>query len=115
MTELPFDFLSALDEELARARDELARRVDRVEALAELRSLALTIAARERRAVSVSDVVSAGGGEQERARVRALMQRAALEEELDQAQEDELAAQLLEPEDGFLQAPDYDEETATWN
>ena len=57
------DFLDDLERELAAARRDLARRVDRVEALAELRSIALNVSSDVQRAVTAEDVFSSAKSE----------------------------------------------------
>ena len=89
---LPRDLFAELEAILREARAELAGRVDRVEALAELHALALPIAARERRAISIVDLYdSARGDEQERARLSALVRRGLGVEEADLVAEEEAA------------------------
>jgi hypothetical protein len=71
------DFLTWVDSELRTARDDLVDRVDRTTALAELRSLALAIANRAGAvAVTPDALVAAAEGEEEHARLVALIHRA---------------------------------------
>ena len=69
------DLLDLFDQALVDAREELARVVDRAEALAELRREALAVAARTRLPVS-AETLYADRGEEERARIAALIERA---------------------------------------
>jgi hypothetical protein len=69
------DFLDQVERELVRARRDLARRVDRVEALAALRSLALSVSADLQRAITAEDVFTQAKDERERARLQALTDR----------------------------------------
>lgn len=69
------DFLDWIEDELASARREAARHVDRAEALAVLRSRALPIAQRLRRPLTPDDVLASSRDERERAELRALADR----------------------------------------
>jgi hypothetical protein len=70
------DFLTWIEDELAKERDEAARHVDRAEALAELRSRALPAAQALRRPLTPEDVFASCKNEHERAELRALALRA---------------------------------------
>jgi hypothetical protein len=70
------DFLTWIEDELDRERDEAARHIDRADALAELRSRALPVAASLRRPLTPEDVFSSAQNEHERAEIRALALRA---------------------------------------
>ncbi len=71
------DFLTWVDDELRTARADLAERVDRTTALAELRSLALAIANRAGAvAVTPDGLVESTETEEEHARLMALIHRA---------------------------------------
>jgi hypothetical protein len=71
------DFLTWVDDELRTARADLANRVDRTTALAELRSLALEVANRIGAvAVTPDALVAATEGEEEHARLVGLIHRA---------------------------------------
>lgn len=68
--------LDWLDEELAGAREALARQVDRTTALAEFRSLALAIANRAGvHAMTADRLFSAAADEEEAAQLKALANR----------------------------------------
>ena len=74
------DFLDMLERELLPSRRDLAQRIDRVEALAQLRSHALSVSADLQRAISVDDVFSSAKDERERAFLKSLANRIAGEE-----------------------------------
>jgi hypothetical protein len=69
------DFLDDLERELVASRRDLAQRVDRVEALAALRSIALSVSSDLQRAITAEDVFSSGRNEQERAKLQSLAER----------------------------------------
>lgn len=69
------DFLDDLERELVASRRDLARRVERVEALAELRSIALTVSSDLQRAITAEDVFSSATNERQRAKLQSLADR----------------------------------------
>ena len=73
LTNVPFD-LEQLDTEIARARREAARTVDRVKALVELRSHALAVFDRLNRPLYYADVFDSTD-EEEKAFLNALINR----------------------------------------
>jgi hypothetical protein len=74
------DFLDDLERELVHQRKVAAPEVDRGDALAQLRSRALSVSVDLKRAITAKDVFSAAKHEQERAELRALADRIAEEE-----------------------------------
>jgi hypothetical protein len=74
----PGDAIAHLDRQLARARERAAKALDGVEALAEIRSLAVEARARSGRSVfTLTDFQDAPRSEEERARLHSLFARAA--------------------------------------
>jgi hypothetical protein len=71
------DFLDELERELVVSRRDLARQVDRTQALADLRTRALSVSAALKREITVEDVFSSAKDEKERAELRALVDRIA--------------------------------------
>lgn len=69
------DFLDDLERELAAQRRLTAQHVDRAEALAAMRSRALTVAAALNRPITVEDVFNAANDERERAELNSLVSR----------------------------------------
>jgi hypothetical protein len=69
------DFLDWIEDELALARREATKHVDRADALAALRSRALPIAQRLRRPLTPDDVFKSSSNEHERAQLQALADR----------------------------------------
>ena len=69
------DFLDHLEREIADARSDLARRVDRVSALVDLHARALEVSARLQRSIEASDVFRSARDEVERAELQALADR----------------------------------------
>lgn len=70
------DLLDWIEAELDREREAAARHVDRADALAQLRTRALPIAASLRRPLTPDDLFAAARDEHERAELRALADRA---------------------------------------
>lgn len=75
------DFLDDLERELARQRRVASREVDRADALAQLRTRALSVAADLKRPITVEDVFSSAKDERERAELSALADRITREQE----------------------------------
>lgn len=76
------DVLEWLDDELASAREELTRQVDRTTALVEFRSVALAIANRAgSHAMTADRLFAAAADEEEAAHLRALANRFVLKED----------------------------------
>lgn len=71
------DLLDWIESELERERDEAAGHIDRADALAQLRSHLLPVAATLRRPLTPDDLYVSCEDERERAEVRALAERVA--------------------------------------
>ncbi len=74
------DLFRTIEQALADARDDLAGRADRVDALAALHELALPVVVREGRAIDVMDLRLAAKNAQEFAYLQSLLDRAGADE-----------------------------------
>lgn len=79
------DYLTTVETALKGVRADLVRRVDRAEALVELRDAALALTAEKRRQISLADLLEAARDEQERAHLSALLERVGVELDEDEA------------------------------
>ncbi|MGI9120538.1 MAG: hypothetical protein ACR2G7_10550 [Acidimicrobiales bacterium] len=68
------DFLAVLEDELATARQTLARDLERVDALVALRSMAYALASKAPD-TTLDSLLAAAEGEEERARLQSLLNR----------------------------------------
>lgn len=81
MINLPLDLVGALEDQLAEARERLEAQVQEADALDQLLGRAIILVARERRHISVIDLLDAATGEEERARTAGLLRQLGLLEQ----------------------------------